>query len=179
MGEIRAQPPRVLLFFAATSRFDLLLDRLPDILREPFGPLALVSPRFDFRETCYYEPAMGKELRKQFFVCESLKHADCLPAIKVRANELEAKVASTGEFAVRRPLNLDPGYVDEAKLVLASTKDHAHRLYLGEGIYGEITLQYRDRDWRACPWTYPDYARDDFREFFREMRAMLRQSLAQ
>jgi hypothetical protein len=67
-------------------------------------------------------------------------------------------------------LNLDPGYLTAAKLVLASTKDHAHRLYLGQGIYGEVTLSYRQGHWQHREWTYPDYRRADFQDFFLRLR---------
>jgi hypothetical protein len=73
-----------------------------------------------------------------------------------------------------RPLNLDPGYLTPAKLVLASTKDHAHRIYLSRGIYAEVTLFYKDRHWQPREWTFPDYRRADYQEFFSQCRAYLR-----
>ena len=60
------------------------------------------------------------------------------------------------------------------KLVLATTKDRDHRLYLGEGIYAEVTLHYQGGAWRARPWTYPDCARGDYHEFFLRCREHLR-----
>ena len=72
-----------------------------------------------------------------------------------------------------RPLNLDPGYITPAKLVLASTKDHAHRIYLRDGIYAEVTLSFRGRKWQPLEWTYPDYRRDDYQRFFTECREWL------
>jgi hypothetical protein len=57
---------------------------------------------------------------------------------------------------------------------LASTKDHAHRIYLNDGIYAEVTLAYRRGGWQAFPWTYPDYRRHDFQEFFTRCRESLR-----
>jgi hypothetical protein len=72
-------------------------------------------------------------------------------------------------------LNLDPGYITLAKLVLASTKDHSHRIYLGRRIYGEITLGFRAGAWQPGEWTYPDYRRADFQRFFVECRDYLKQ----
>ena len=73
-----------------------------------------------------------------------------------------------------RPLNLDPGYITLAKLVLASTKDHSHRIYLGQGIYAEITLDLSRGGWQPSEWTYPDYRRADFHQFFVHCRDYLK-----
>ena len=89
-----------------------------------------------------------------------------LPAIKWKTNELERATAPDGG----RQVNIDPGYVSLGKMVLASTKNHAHRLYLGEGIYGEGTLTYQRGRFRAWPWTYPDYASDRYCALFDQIR---------
>ncbi|MEX2025857.1 MAG: DUF4416 family protein, partial [Pirellulaceae bacterium] len=75
-----------------------------------------------------------------------------------------------------RPLNIDPGYLTEAKLVLASTKDRDHRIYLSQGIFAEVTLHFQQAKWQTRPWTYPDYQRADYHEFFSRCRDFLRQS---
>jgi hypothetical protein len=88
----------------------------------------------------------------------------------------EAEYQSLVRGPEQRPLNLDPGYITLAKLVLASTKDFAHRLYLGRGIYAEITLHFRSGAWQPTQWTYPDYRRPDFQRFFVECRESLKRS---
>jgi hypothetical protein len=90
--------------------------------------------------------------------------------VKLQTNDWEAEYARQGRHDDPRPLNLDPGYLTPAKLVLASTKDHAHRIYLARGIYAEVTLSFKDRQWRAHPWTFPDYRRADYQQFFSECR---------
>ena len=87
---------------------------------------------------------------------------------------LEAAYAKLQRHPEPRPLNLDPGYLTSAKLVLASTKDHAHRIYLSRGIYAEVTLHYQDRGWQHHEWTFPDYRRADYQEFFTHARDHLR-----
>jgi hypothetical protein len=72
-----------------------------------------------------------------------------------------------------RPINLDPGCIALSKLVLATTKDQAHRIYLGRGIYAEITLTYLNGAFRPMPWTYPDYRTEPYRRFFEQVRADL------
>lgn len=173
MGEIN-QPTPVLLLIAVSSRHDEALAWAETRGVERFGPLYLKSEAFDFTETDYYESTMGGGLKKQFLAFGRLIDPAELAAVKCCTNEWEAEYAVSGRHAEPRPLNLDPGYVTLAKLVLASTKDHAHRIYLGEGIYAELTLQFRGGGWHPCQWTYPDYRRGDYQEFFSRCRQALR-----
>ena len=172
MGEIH-EPDAVLLLVAASSRQAAALDWARERVGQQFGPLALVSDAFDFTETAYYSATMGDELKKQFIACERPIDPSELACIKCETNAWEAEYAALGRHAESRPLNLDPGYITPAKLVLASTKDHAHRLYLGDGIYAEVTLAFRQRRWQPQEWTYPDYRRPDYQEFFTTCRESL------
>ncbi|MAT68459.1 MAG: GTP-binding protein [Planctomycetaceae bacterium] len=173
MGAIHSPQPALLLV-AASSRYAAALDWARDRAAGDFGPLAATSPAFDFTETDYYAAEMGGDLKKQFWVHAPLIDPGRLPAIKRATNAWEAEYAAAAGHPESRPLNLDPGYLTLAKLVLGSTKDHAHRIYLGQGIYAEVTLSYRSRQWQPHPWTYPDYRRDDFQEFFSQCRELLR-----
>ena len=174
MGDISV-PDRVLLVLAAFSRHEAALDWAAARATESWGPAALVSPRFEFQETDYYEPTMGPGIRKGFWAFEQLIDPGELPALKLATNAWEAQYAALGGHDEPRPLNLDPGYITAAKLVLASTKDHAHWVYLSEGIFGEVTLFYKDRHWQHRDWTFPDYRRDDYQQFFTQCREYLRQ----
>jgi len=172
MGDIH-DPDAVLLLVAASSRHQAALDWARERIERQFGPLALVSDAFDFTETAYYTATMGEELKKQFVSCERLIDPGELAHVKRETNAWEAEYATLGGHAEPRPLNLDPGYITPAKLVLTSTKDHAHRLYLGDGIYAEVTLAYRQRQWQPQEWTYPDYRRADYQAFFTACREYL------
>ena len=172
MGDIH-QPAPVLLLIAVVSRYDSALAWAREQASQQLGPIALASDAFDFTETNYYAATMGAGLKKQFLAFERLIDPGELAEIKCRTNAWEAEYAALGGHAEPRPLNLDPGYITGAKLVLASTKDHAHRIYLGEGIYAEMTLMYRHRQWQPLEWTYPDYRRDDFQQFFSACREWL------
>jgi hypothetical protein len=172
MGEIH-QPDAVMLIVAASSRHDGALAWARARVEREFGADLLVSDAFDFTETDYYTATMGAGLKKQFITCERLVDPGELPRIKRATNAWEAAYASQASHAETRPLNLDPGYVTAAKLVLASTKDHAHRLYLADGIYAEMTLAYRQKQWQPLDWTYPDYRRADYQAFFTACRARL------
>ncbi len=173
MGQINAPEP-VLLILAAFSRYDASFDWTTEQAIAQWGPVALTSSRFAFEETDYYESTMGPGLKKQFWAFETLVDPAVLPRIKQQTNTWEAAYAQQGRHPESRPLNLDPGYVTLAKLVLASTKDHAHRLYLGEGIYAEVTLRYQQGGWKAWDWTFPDYRRGDYHEFFDLCREHIR-----
>jgi hypothetical protein len=172
MGEIH-DPAPVLLIIAASSRHDTALEWAREQTSTRFGPLANASAVFDFTETDYYTATMGANLKKQFLAFERLMDPAELAGVKCQTNELEYEYATFGRHAEPRPLNLDPGYLTPAKLVLASTKDHAHRIYLGSGIYAELTLSFRGRHWQPLEWTYPDYRREDYQRFFTECRARL------
>lgn len=173
MGEIEAHPP-VLLICAVFSRHEVALAWARETLSTAWGPVALASERFQHEETRYYEPTMGAGLTKMFLVFEELVDPAGLPGLKRQTNAWETAYAQEAGHAEPRPLNLDPGYLTEAKLVLATTKDRDHRLYLGEGIFGEVTLHYQQRQWRPREWTYADYRRSDYHEFFTRCRDYLR-----
>jgi hypothetical protein len=172
MGEIH-DPSPVLLIVAVSSRHAEALDWARQRIGERHGPVALVSDAFDFTETDYYTATMGTNLKKQFVACEVPIDPGLLPDVKREANAWEAEYTALHRHAEPRPLNLDPGYITPAKLVLASTKDHAHRLYLHGGIYAEVTLSYQHRCWQPRQWTYPDYRREDYQRFFSECRDLL------
>ena len=172
MGSLH-DPTAVLLIIAASSRYDAALDWARGRVEQAFGPVALASDAFAFTETDYYAATMGADLNKQFLACERLIDPGELAGIKRQMNEWEVAYAALGRNAEPRPLNLDPGYITPAKLVLASTKDHAHRIYLEGGIYAELTLAYRDREWRPLEWTYPDYRRGDYQAFFTRCRGLI------
>jgi hypothetical protein len=172
MGQINP-PHSVLLIVAVCSRYASALAWARQEMVRHFGDVLLESEAFPFTETDYYLQSMGSNLQKQFLAFASLVDPATLPAIKGQTNHWEARYAEQSGYPEQRPLNLDPGYITRAKLVLASTKDHAHRIYLQEGIYAEVTLGFRKGAWRSFDWTYPDYQRADFQHFFTRCREQL------
>jgi len=141
---------------------------------EAWGPIALESPRFEFTETHYYDATMGSGLKKVFFAFRRPFDPENLVEIKLQNNRWEEEYAARAGLPEPRPLNLDPGYLTPAKLVLASTKDFAHRIYLARGIYAEITLQYKHHRWQHHEYTFPDYRRADYQAFFSRCREWMR-----
>lgn len=177
MGEMTRHPP-VLLIMAAFSRHEAALDWAAQRAESQWGPLAMTSDRFSFTETSYYEKTMGSGLRKTFFAFERLIDPSELANLKRQTNNWEQEFAQSANCAEQRPLNLDPGYLSQAKLVLATTKDRDHRIYIGQGIFAEVTITFRrDQGWCGREWTYPDYLRADYHEFFDRCRSCLRKRL--
>ena len=162
-------PTPVLLLLAAFSRHAEALAWTADRACQTWGPAA-ESPLFEFRETHYYDASMGAGLGKKFFTFERLVDPGRLAEIKLLTNRWEDEYAAQAGHPEPRPLNLDPGYLTLGKLVLASTKDFAHRLYLGQGIYAEVTLFYRHGRWEHHDWTFADYRRADYQAFFTQAR---------
>jgi hypothetical protein len=177
MGTEHDPAPVKLVISLLTGEVELLAEAKAALCGR-FGPLEAESELFPFAHTDYYAAEFGPDLVRQIVTFERLIDPAELPAVKRATNELE-RTFTEGE---RRQINLDPGYVALGKLVLATTKDHAHRIYLGQGIYGEVTLAYQRGRFRPWPWTYPDYAGDEYCAFFDRVRerykAQLRGTLA-
>ena len=173
MGEIVNHKP-VMLIAAVISRHESALNWAVEKTTCHWGSLALQSPVFDFTETNFYAKSMGTDLKKQFLAFDNLIDPAELAATKLNSNDWEIEYSTASDQPEQRPLNIDPGYISEAKLVLATTKDRDHRIYLQQGIFAEVTLHFRGRKWTASRWTYPDYQRSDFQEFFTKCRSMLR-----
>jgi hypothetical protein len=170
-------PVPVLLVVAVFSRHPGALEWARQRLERTFGPVALASPPFDFIQTTYYESSMGTGLRKQFLVFRDLVAPDCLPPVKLLTNALEDELAQTGNYPEPRPINLDPGVLSLGKFQLGTTKDQAHRIYLRDGIFAEVTLRFQAGAFEPWPWTYADYRQDCVRSFLKEARGYYRQRL--
>lgn len=173
MGEIVKHKP-VMLIAAVTSRYDGALQWATEEATQCWGELCLQSPVFDFTETGFYTETMGTGLKKQFLAFDKLISPGEIAPTKILSNDWEQQYADNSDHAQVRPLNIDPGYISEAKLVLVTTKDRDHRIYLQQGIFAEVTLHFRGGQWTSSRWTYPDYQRDDFQQFFVKCRELLR-----
>lgn len=173
MGETRKHRP-VLLVMAAFGKEDAAIDEGRRRAAAAWGGIVCEAGPFPFDQTTYYERSMGAGLKKRLWAFRRLIDPTDLPAIKHQTNEWEEEIRRSAEWSAARPVNLDPGYVTEAKLVLATTKDRDHRLYLGDGIFGEVTLHFHGGEWRAREWTYADYRQPSYFAFLDECRALLR-----
>lgn len=149
------QPPdAVKLVVSLFSGEQRLLDDAVRMLSERYGRADFISAPLPFAYTDYYTKEFGASLIRRFVAFERLVRPESLPDVKVWTNALEKRL-STGQ---QRRVNIDPGYLALAHLILATGKGYAHRPYLREGIYADLTLIYRGKSFHSLPWTYPDYA---------------------
>jgi hypothetical protein len=136
-------------------------------IEEIFGPVNLRSERIPFRQfTEYYAGEMGREIHRCLWSFDSFFQRGALVEAKLATNRIERDLARSG----KRTVNLDPGLLTLEALNLATTKPFYHRLYLGKGIFGELTLIYRHGGFKPLPWTYPDYREKRAIAFFEMVR---------
>ena len=157
----------VMLFVGMLSASERLFAEATAALSATCGPTEVVSPVIDFTYTDYYADEMGPSLKRVFCAFRDLIDPADLARIKLLTNALEEEFAASD---ARRPINLDPGYLTQAKVVLATAKNYAHRIYLSDGIYAEVTLHWRGGGWGPNPWTYPDYQSEPYGRFLAELR---------
>ena len=144
--------------------------RVREAMVGKFGPVVLESPSYPFTHTKYYELEMGSGLLKFFWAFSGFFPQEALAEAKGFTNALEEELAEDREGVLRRVVNLDPGYLTEAQLVLATTKGYSHRIYLGDGIYAEVTMVYHGGSFEPMGWTYPDYKMPLVLRFMEEVR---------
>jgi hypothetical protein len=170
MGQVHLPPPVTPLAALLYARDDDCAALRPQ-LEQLLGPCEMESPVHPFTFTDYYRPTMGGELKRRFLVFARLADAGELAGWKLATNELEARLAQVRPAGgPLRPVNVDPGYLTSAKLVLASTKDFAHRIYLRDGIFAEITLSWRGGKWVKHAHTFPDFASGTYDDFLAQAR---------
>lgn len=135
-------------------------------LIQSYGAIDMISPWFDFSFTDYYEPEMGAPLYRRMMAFVALIQQSDLADVKQQTNAIEGLYVQNGQRAV----NIDPGYLLRERFVLATGKNFAHRIFIGRGIYADLTLVYRNGDFQTLEWTYPDYADARMRQFLKLVR---------
>jgi len=164
-------PPPAKCFMAIMTTVDSYHEEAEEALEQAFGPLDRHSAPYDFsRFSPYYDEEMGGRVWKYFVTFSRLMPLDSLVAVKLRVEELQKRFAVREQESFKRTVNLDPGYVTGWNLVLSTVKNHAHRLYLGQGVYGEVTLLFRKNTFEPLPWTYRDYSSSAVIDFFKQVR---------
>ncbi len=168
-----ATPPPVTLFVGMLSGEISLLDALQGRLKEKFGPLLHSSEDFPWHYTDYYAEELGEAIVRRFLFFRNRIQPDEIARIKRTTIALERGYVRARGARLLRRINLDPGYLDTARVVLATTKDYSHRIYLGDGIFAEVTLTYVRGSYRPQPHTYPDYRALETVALFNRIRAQI------
>lgn len=146
-----------------------LLEKVKKELVNKFGEIEIESEPYDFTKfTSYYEPEIGKKLIKRFLTFKKLMSEDKLVSMKLFINKLEEKYSKNG----KRNVNLDPGFLTKEKLVLATKKPRAHRIYLGRKVYADLTLLFKKNSCITFDWTYADFKSKLVQDFFLNIRKL-------
>jgi hypothetical protein len=168
-------PERAVLFTGALfSSPDVLVSAEP-ALRENFGDVFFCSPTLPWNHSQYYVREMGSPIYRTFIFFNRIIEPSFIVNAKLTTIEIE-KYFSTDN---KRRINLDPGYMTLAKVVLASAKNYSHRIYLGSGIYGELELFYMDNRFNPLPYTYMDYREETVVSVFKDARRLLKKRINQ
>jgi len=173
------EPKPVKLIVGMLASDERCLAAAREAVLGALGPADFLSEVWTFDQTDYYVDEMGPRVLRQFVSIERLIDPGDLAEIKHRTNAIEQQLASVLAMPFPRPVNLDPGVIEPSKLILASTKNFAHRIYIGRKMYAEVTLVFDKGQWRLLPYTYPDYHRPEYFAFFSTVRSRLVQQLRQ
>ena len=165
MGRLRS-PERVELITGLLASDTVYFHKAEKLLERHFGKIEYRSAPIPFTQSDYYAEEMGAGIIRKFISFERLQRLDDIYKIKLISNRLEQKLSSNG----KRNINIDPGYLDMAKLILLTTKDYSHRIYLRGSIYAETTLHFQAGTFKPWPWTYRDYQTNEYLDIFNNIR---------
>lgn len=168
-----SQPKKVLLFIATLFKDEEAYYQARNILTEKFGQILLESAPRQWDYSQYYTPELGSPILRRFMFFKNLISEGDIATIKLQTNQIE-EVLSKNE---KRTINLDPGYIGLAKVVLATTKDYSHRIYIKNGIYAEVTLIFRNKSFQPHINTYRDYADHCYIKLFNFIRTLYKDLL--
>lgn len=163
-----------LLFVGALYSSPDTYDRVLPELRNHFGEILLESPVITWDHSRYYNDELGIPISRRFIFFSQVIDASVLSEIKILTDDMESCTLRNG----KRQINLDPGYLTEAKVILASTKNYSHRIYLGRGIYAEQEYIYSKGSYQPLSHTYTDYLKPEYLKIFGQARRRFRELLA-
>ncbi|MFA5239291.1 MAG: DUF4416 family protein [Phycisphaerae bacterium] len=176
MWELQTPKPAKLII-AILAADEMCLKAALEAINTNFGNADFLSDVWPFSQTDYYKDEIGENILRQFVSIEKLIDPGTLAQIKHDTNSLEQQLADSLKLALPRPVNLDPGFMEPSKLVLASTKNFSHRIYIGNKMFAEVTLVYEKGAWRHFEYTFPDYRQQCYFDFFNKVRTRLLEQL--
>jgi hypothetical protein len=122
-------------------------------LADQWGRTDFTGPDHPFTATDYYVAEMGANLQRRLISFAELVQPESIREAKLRCNAIEDALAIAGQ----RRVNLDIGYLDHNKLVLASAKNAGQKIHLGEGIYADLIARFKGGRYQPFEWTFPDF----------------------
>ena len=170
MAKAKLFPPKKLIFGLIASQ-GLIFQKTQDLLIQLYGPLDTESQLFSFTYTDYYKKQMEGALKRKFISCTNLYSPDKLSEIKLKTNNLEDEIALEIK-SNKRVVNIDPGILSAASLIMATVKDFSHRIPMQKGIYGHLEFLFGKDSVKILPWTYPDYRSPEYHDYFLNVREL-------
>ncbi len=174
MRTLREPLPALAVLSVLSADWGPLWPDIRDELAPVFGECDFVSDLLDFSHTTYYDQELGAPLKRRILAFRDLVPQERLAGLKLATVRIEQAHARPDGS---RQVNLDPGLLTQERLVLASSKNFPHRVYLGKGIYADLTLVYTRSGWSNQPWTFPDYATPQMHGLFEVLRQSYREKL--
>lgn len=174
MGEIKKPFPEKLII-AFIYKKEEIYDKTKKILLDKFGAVDFESDKIKFTYTDYYNKEMGPDLNRRFISFKKLIDPGELSLIKVATNEIELQFLYNNTN--KRSINIDPGMLSLGKFILATTKNYSHRVYIGNGIFAEVTLKYENKRFVSFEWTYPDYSTQEYIEILEKIRDIYKKQI--
>ena len=156
------------------TREQSLIGEVTNNIEDLLGKTGLKSEFFTFDHTDYYEKEMGNNLNRLWLCFNNLSIPEKLVEIKLKVFEIEKKFSDSNG----RIVNLDPGYLDLHRLVLASFKEAGDKIYLSEGIWAHIVLRYFKKEFYAPEHSFSDFKENIFNPFFKKARLYYRSLLS-
>jgi len=166
-------PRPVKLIIGILAANEACLKAAIEALQAEFGLFDLESSVWPFNQTEYYKEQAGENILRQFVTIEKLIDPGDLAEVKLTTNKIEQDLSQKLGLDLPRPVNLDPGILEPSKLVLASTKNFSHRIYIGKNIYAELTLSFIKGIWQSYSYTFSDYKGPNYHPFLTKAREKL------
>ena len=170
MARPQEPPPGILIVSVIYSSLDALADALQALERR-FGRVQYETMEIECAVAKTYLEEMGDNLMRRFFSFERLISRAALPEVKAQCAKIEAQYSDQVDDFLFRTVNIDPGVLCEANLVIAGYRDLKHRVYLRDEVYAETCLIYNRDHWARLPWTSPEFYDDEAVDFFDRTRA--------
>ncbi len=167
MGAILDFEPEKLIIGIIYNDRAVLDSALAELVSE-FGEYDNATEEFSFSKefSTYYDEEIGGEGLRRIYSFKRLVDPSRQADIKELTNALEAKFSIDGN----RKINIDPGFINHGRLMLATTKPAGFRIPLKNGIHTELTLFYARGEWHKFPWSYRDYCSERVQKFLTEVR---------